>query len=106
MKLYDNITNKVRDIIKKYGQPIKVTNISGSTTSTYGVWGKVVEEEVNENMIGNITSVTREIYLPYIKNEPQVGGFITVNKITYSIISVTKYQPTDKSIGYKIEVKS
>lgn len=101
---YEPISLQVLQTIKEYGQSIKVINIAGVSISTYGVWGKIEQEEYDEEGIGNITVNTQDIYIPYIKTSPEVGGTIVANKITYRIKKVTPYQPTTKAVGFKIQV--
>lgn len=101
---YSSISTTVLNTIRQYGQPIKVVAISGSKTSTYGVWGGGTQEEVANELTGNITINTRILYIPYISKPPEVGGSVIVNRTTYAINKVDTYQPTDKAVGFKLEV--
>lgn len=102
---YTSITSTVLSTITAYGQPIKVVSTTGASISTYGIWGEMKQEEVDEGAMGNITVNTNILYIPHIKVAPVVGGTVIVNKITYSINKVTSYQPTDSAIAYELEVK-
>jgi len=102
---YAAISTTVANTIKSLGQSVKITTFLGISTTTYGVWGESTDEEVSDGLTGNITVHKRKLYIPYIKNAPDVGGKILVNKVEYAIDKVTLYKPTDKSIGFCIEVK-
>ena len=104
---YDPISSVVLQTIKQYGQAIKIIKASGSSGKSYGVWGETINSEVKDGMMGNITQKIQIIYLPYVALSrviPEVGDTILVNKVQYAVNKVTAYQPTDKAVGYKLEV--
>ena len=101
---YDPIAAVVTQTIKQYGQSIKVIKLSGKSTNTYGVWGKIIQKETNDQMMGNITKKTQIMYIPSIRIIPEVGDTAIANGVTYSINGVQAYQPTNNAVGYKLEL--
>ena len=101
---YSSIAADVLKTIKQLGQPVKIVSSTGSSTSTFGVWSESTRGELSDNITGNVTVTTQQLYIPYIKNTPTVGGTVIVNKQIYAISKVTVYQPTNQALGFKLEV--
>jgi pyrrolidone-carboxylate peptidase len=104
MYSFQFITNQVQKNIQKYGQPVKVVNTAGVSISTHGVFGKIEHTDLNNAETGHITIQTYVLYVAYIKNQPEVGGTVIINKVEYGINKVEIYQPNNTAIAYKLEL--
>lgn len=106
MTIYDTLRTQSLSVIKTYGMPVKILKHSGTTISTYGVWGKNETTDVVEAASALVTVAIKKLYIPNIKVAPELGDMVVVGKTTYTIFSFETYQGDDTAVAYCLTVKA
>lgn len=101
---YLSLQNKVTNIIKQYGMIVKIRHELGGSSQVYGIFGETENRDVNKKYAAGVTNTNRIIYISVPKKVPEVGDILIANNKEYSISKVTKYEPTNISIAYVLEV--
>lgn len=103
---YSAIAIQIKSAISELGRTVRIKHSNGGTSTTKGVWGKIMESDLNENASAMLTQQERFIYIPTIKKVPEVGDILVMDNIEYGISTVDIYMPTNIPLAYKLGVSN